>query len=133
NDTLIVSGSFTSVGGVIAQNVAQWDGSSWQPFGNTEVGRTLVHAGELYATGSFGPNQRVARWDPLAQNWEPLGTFPPNSGVTCLAVFNDGLIAAGIGGAGVNASAWRWDFAAPGTWQPVGQHLGYATVQALAV
>ncbi|HWL93036.1 MAG TPA: hypothetical protein VNT79_05845 [Phycisphaerae bacterium] len=130
--SLLVTGSFTSIDGVGANGVARWDGESWQPFGDAPVGKWLVQDGTLFASGVFGTNQNVARWNPEFEFWEPLGSFPPNSGVACLAMFNGDLIAAGIGGTGVNESVWRWDFDAPGTWHPVGQHLGYATVMTLA-
>lgn len=93
----------------------------------------LVHEGELFAIGSFGTNQRIARWNATGQVWEPLGAFPPNSGVSSIVIHNGDLVAAGIGGIGVNESVWRWDFDNPGVWHPVGQHLGYNVVHALAV
>jgi hypothetical protein len=133
DDVLLASGSFNTIGGVPVANLAQWDGVTWQPFGGQAVGKLLVHDGELYAPGSFGPQELVARWNPAVQNWQPIGAFPPNSGITCLTMFNGDLIAGGIGGIGVNASVWRWDFDAPGTWQPVGQHLGYGLIQTLGV
>ncbi len=134
DDVLIATGSFSAIGGVPTTNgTAQWDGEFWQQFGSDDVGiaKKLVHDGELYAPGGFGPNQKVARWDPLAHDWQPIGTFQTNAGVTCLTIFEGDLIAGGIGGIGVNASVWRWDFDAPGTWQPIGQHLGFNLLQTL--
>ena len=87
----------------------------------------LVHQGDLYATGSFGPNQLVARWNPISQTWEPLGVFPPNTGMTALTVHNGQLVAGGIGGIETTASVFRWNGTA---WLPVGQHLGFSLVQA---
>lgn len=136
NGVLIASGSFSSIAGVPTSNgMAQWDGESWRQFGSADVGigKKIVHNSELYAPGGFGPNQRVARWDPVAQDWDPIGTFPPNAGATCLAFFNGDLIAGGIGGIGVNASVWHWDFDAPGTWEPIGQHLGSSLIQTIGV
>jgi hypothetical protein len=131
---LIVSGAFTAINGVAAPSgIAQWDGASWQPFGNTAIFRKLVHEGELYGVGAFGPNQHVARWNPIAQTWQPIGVFPANAGITCIASFQGDLVAGGIGGIGVDTSVWRWDFDNPAAgWQPVGQHLGFNLVQTLA-
>jgi hypothetical protein len=129
NGVLLASGSFTAIGGTpVPHNIAQWDGETWQPFGNNQVYRMLVQNGELYACGDFGPNLRVARWDPVANVWQAIGVFPPNSGVSSLAFFNGDLIAGGIGS---SANVWRWDFDAPGTWQPIGPHLGFGTVESI--
>jgi hypothetical protein len=131
--TLIASGSFTAIDAVpVPHGVAQWDGEVWSAFGTVAVGKKLVHDGDLYAPGAFAPNQHVARWNPLTETWQPLGSFPPNTGITCLTIFDGDLVAGGIGGIGTSASVWRWDFDDPGAWQPVGQNLGFATVQTLA-
>jgi hypothetical protein len=131
--TLLVSGSFTAIDGVpIPNGSAQWDGETWQQFGTASVFRKIVHEGELYGVGNFGPDQEVGRWDPIAQVWQPIGSFPANSGISCITFFQDDLIAGGIGGIGVDASVWRWDFDNPAAgWQPVGQHLGFNLVQTL--
>jgi trimeric autotransporter adhesin len=133
NDVLIATGSFNTIGGVGVPGIAQWDGKTWQPFGDVAVGRMLVHEGELYAPGSFGVNKDVAKWNPDLQEWEAIGTFPANAGALALTIFEGDLIAGGIGGAGVNSSAWRWDFDNPGIWQPIGQHLGFSTIQVMGV
>ncbi len=130
DDALLIAGSFTQVAGVPAPHgVARWDGEEWTAFGNAPVGRMLVQDGELYAAGDFGPQLRVARWNRELAQWRPLGPFPPNTGIACLAFHNGGLYAGGIGGIGVNHSVWRWDGQA---WQGIGQHLGFSAVQTLA-
>ena len=116
---LLACGGFTSIGGVSTFGAARWDGQAWHAFGTSEVSAFLLHEGVLYAAGNFGTNQRVASWNPTTQAWQPIGPFPVNVGITCLTFFNGDLIAAGGG-------AWRWDFDAPGTWQPLGSPLGIA-------
>lgn len=127
---LLVSGPLTGVAGVPVTGIAKWDGQSWSSLGDVSVGRMLLHEGELYAEGVFGPQQYVARWDPLTEQWQPFGPLPNNVFITCLAVHNGQVYAGGFGGIGVNHSVWRWDGSA---WQGVGQHLGFNSVQALEV
>lgn len=133
NGDLIASGTFTEIAGNFFPGIARWDGAAWHTFGGTPVQSMIVHEGSLYAVGLFGPNQRVGRWDDELQNWVAVGAFPNNSGITALTAHNGDLIAGGIGGIGVSHSVWRWDFDNPGTWQPVGQHLGFVTIETLAV
>jgi hypothetical protein len=109
NGELIVGGAFISAGTTIAQNIASWDGASWQPLGNELIDPVFsltVYNGELIAGGWFG----VARWD--GTSWQPLGSgvgYP--LGVFPLTVYNGELIAGGMFGVA------RWD----GTnWQPLG-------------
>ena len=60
---LIAGGSFNTAGGAPASRIANWDGSSWQPFGSglLNVRSLAVYDGELIAGGGFSTG--VARWD----------------------------------------------------------------------
>ena len=94
---LYIGGTFDSVGGVNAQNVARWDGSRWsalagsltssQGSANSVVVAQLA-AGEvngerlLFASGGFdrvngAPAPGLAAWD--GQAWRPLGGGPMDS------------------------------------------------------
>lgn len=95
NNNLIAAGSFTSIGGVTANNIAQWNGTSWSPLGTGISGFNLVHNGggitggintllvynnELYAGGSFtiagGTTvSNIAKWNGL--NWSSVGIGIP--------------------------------------------------------
>jgi hypothetical protein len=79
NDLLYVGGSFDSVNGVPARNIAYWDGSIWRPLGEGVNGQVesiaLDPHGGLYAAGFFTeagglPVQHIARWD--GQVWYAL-------------------------------------------------------------
>ncbi len=101
---LHVGGSFTAAGGMAANSVAKWDGSSWAPLGSGMSGGTLnladVNAltvfddgsgSALYAGGDFTsagllPANRMARWD--GTSWTPLGSGMDGA-VVALGVFND--------------------------------------------
>jgi hypothetical protein len=126
---LCAGGNFTGAGGVVANRIAQWDGSQWSRLGsgmNDSVGSLAVFddgsgAGlALYAGGSFVtaggvPANRIARWN--GQSWSALG-----SGLLCsalaLCVYDDGqgagpqLFAGGdfLSAGGVNANRIaRWN------------------------
>ncbi len=75
---LLVGGVFSQAGGVAAQTLARWDGTSFQPFGNltgTQVDSLTLFQGELHAGGNlfvpgFPPEKYIARWD--GSGWQPL-------------------------------------------------------------
>ncbi len=114
---LIAGGRFTTAGGVAAQNIASWDGSTWQPLaggGTYAIAALHLFQGDLIAGGSFTSvggvsANNIARWD--GSSWHPLG-----SGVTGpvreLTVHEGALIAGGLflaaDGVSVNGIA-RWD------------------------
>ncbi len=146
---LYVGGSFASVDGVPAGNVARWDGAAWSAVGGGTdggVGDLVVHddglggGPALYAAGDFStaggvPAENVARWDGTA--WSPLGTGTLGQ-VETLAVWDDGggpdLYAGGTfiaaGGVPVGRVA-RWDGAA---WSALGAGAGMnSIVQCLEV
>ena len=143
NGELIAGGSFTSAGGVDANCIARWDGSSWQPLGSgitggyytssTNVSALTVYNGELIAGGDFNNDGHVdanciARWD--GNSWRPLGSGMSGLSwlggwpvVNALTVYNGELIAGGrfvkAGGVDANMIA-RWD---GNNWQPLGSGM----------
>jgi hypothetical protein len=115
-NSLIAGGSFTSAGGVSANYLASWDGTSWSPLGsgmNTIVNSLCVFNNQLIAGGSFTSAGGVtakyaASWD--GTSWSQLGSGM-SDGVYSLLVYNDKLIAGGgfttAGGNTVNRiAAW---------------------------
>jgi hypothetical protein len=84
DDKLIAGGDFTFAGGVQANGVAAWDGSSWSALGsgmNAYVRALAVYDNKLIAGGWFTTAggveaNRIAAWD--GSLWSPLG-----SGITC--------------------------------------------------
>jgi hypothetical protein len=126
-ELLIVGGSFSVAGNVLANNIASWDGVAWLPLGtgmNGPVYALAVYNGELIAGGAFTTAggvfaKCIARWD--GASWQPLGTGMGGSTPTvhALAVYNGELIAGGAfttaGGVSANHIA-RWNGA---TWQPL--------------
>ena len=98
--TLIAGGEFTNAGGISANHVAEWNGSSWEPFGSgtdgtvtslLSFGDGLVAAGEFSLAGGVGASN-VAFWDGAA--WSALGGGV-NGVVEALASFQGLLIAGG--------------------------------------
>jgi hypothetical protein len=80
NDKLIAGGSFTSAGGVAANCVAAWGGSTWSALGsgmNDRVTALTVYDNKLIAGGWFGEAGGnaafyVAAWE--GSTWSPLGS-----------------------------------------------------------
>ncbi len=115
---LYAGGSFTRIGGVVATNVAVWDGGSWSGMGSGLPGGSLgvwAIRGEgtnLFAGGDFtstnGPSF-VANWDGV--DWKPLGQGV-NAEVRALACTNGSVCVGGTftqaGGQPANKLA-RWD------------------------
>ena len=78
-DSIIVGGNFETAGGVSANNVALWTGSSWEALGagtNDEIralaidSESVVYAGGFFSRAGGSPASAIARWDGA---WHPLG------------------------------------------------------------
>lgn len=100
---LYVGGQFTAAGGVPANHIARWDGTTWQPLGtgpdngvdgtvwtmavhDDGTGPALYVGGDFLYAGDLQLN-RIAKWDGLA--WSPLNCGT-NGGVYALAEHDDG-------------------------------------------
>jgi len=80
NGHLYIGGSFDSVSGIPARNIAYWDGNVWHALGDGVKGQVYALAfdpdGELYAAGLLmGAGGQyaglAARWD--GKTWHALG------------------------------------------------------------
>ncbi len=98
---LYAGGSFTFAGGVPANYIAEWNGSSWSALGggmdNTVNALAVDGAGNLYAGGDFiyagGTTANyVAVWN--GTSWSPVGSGLDNS-VSALAIDRGGNVYAG--------------------------------------
>jgi hypothetical protein len=100
---LYAGGTFGWAGGVEANRIAKWDGTTWSPLGSGMSGgivRALTVFDDgggpaLYAGGSFTiaggtPVNRIAKWN--GTSWSALGggMTAPGSSISALAVFDDG-------------------------------------------
>ncbi|MBL8245842.1 MAG: hypothetical protein JNL89_16725, partial [Rhodanobacteraceae bacterium] len=140
---LCAGGSFQTAGGLPANNVACWDGSTWSALGNGAENGTggpvyalLEHAGELYAGGRFASAggvaaANVARWN--GSRWAPLagaGGDGVNGAVHAITVHQGSLHVAGnfnqAGGSDALRIA-RWQ---DGVWTALGTGLGTARLDA---
>jgi hypothetical protein len=145
--TLYAGGSFTQAGGVAANSIAQWNGSSWSALGSgmgggnditysTYVYALAVSGGTLYAGGNFTTAggvaaNSIAQWN--GTSWSALSSGM-NGDVDALAVSGSTLYAGGgfttAGGSAANYIA-QWNGS---SWSPVGSGMNYAGgVSALAV
>jgi RHS repeat-associated protein len=114
NGALYAGGLFTTIGGVPAQHIARWDGSSWSPLGAGTSGGVYSlavfddgHGPALYAGGTFENAGDlslavggIARWTGSAWDYAGNPAAPAFSaggvlaegpqGVEALAVYDDG-------------------------------------------
>jgi hypothetical protein len=132
---LYAGGAFTTAGGLAANRVARWDGSSWSTLGTGMNDRVYglaalddgsgmrLYAGGLFTTAGGVAANHVARWD--GASWRKLGSGTSDS-VWDFAMYDDGngggpaLYAGGdfTQAGGVNARyIARWD---GGSWSPLG-------------
>jgi T5SS/PEP-CTERM-associated repeat protein len=84
NGRLIAGGNFVQAGFLIANRIAAWDGTSWQPLGtgaangvNGTVSALTVYNGRLIAGGTFTQAggqtaNRIAAWN--GTSWSSFGT-----------------------------------------------------------
>jgi hypothetical protein len=103
NGDLVAGGDFTIAGGLTANRIARWNGSSWAALGSGLNGEVDVVAvlpnSDLMAGGSFTTAggliaNRIARWNGAA--WSALGTGLSGGNVFALAVLpNSDLVAGG--------------------------------------
>jgi hypothetical protein len=139
NGDLYVGGLFSTVGGIAANSVARWNGSTWNALGAgvnnglpAQVGAlTVAPNGNVYAGGSFSSG--VSRWD--GTSWTDLGGVGSRviGSVTALRLAGNGDVYAGgsfsaIGGAAANNVA-RWNGS---SWAVLGTGLN-AEIRALAI
>ncbi len=136
---LYVGGIFTTAGGMMANCIAKWNGSTWSVVGSGsgmgaigEVHALAVNGTDVYAAGFFGeaggvPANRIAKWD--GSSWSALGDgmsapSPWWGIVYALAVSGTNLYAGGYfttaGGVAVTNIA-KWDGS---TWSAVGSGSG---------
>lgn len=110
---IFAAGSFTASGSTTVNNVAYWDGTSWQPAGciSGTVKDLTIFGGELYAAGSFNvcnnsSGSSFAKWD--GSNWQPVAGI--TGAVNTLEVHDTTLLLGGIfsfGTGGKNVAKWN--------------------------
>ena len=125
---LYIGGEFTVVGDIFANNIAEWNGSSWSALGsgmNGSVSALAVSGSTLYAGGEFGTAGNIAA-NGIAQwnggSWSALGSGIYGS-VSALAVSGGTLYAGGYfttaGGNPANYIA-QWN---GGSWSALGSGI----------
>ena len=81
NGQLISGGHYTSINGSTINNIASWNGQTWNSLGeglNGAVWKLAEHNGQLFASGDFTASgsdttvKHIAKWD--GTNWLPLDT-----------------------------------------------------------
>jgi hypothetical protein len=107
NGDLVAGGNFTVAGGLAANRVARWNGSSWSPFGSgidttglltqvyavaTLADGDLVVGGRFTSAGGVAANS-IARWD--GAGWAAMGAGMDSNVETLLGLANGDLFAGG--------------------------------------
>lgn len=141
---VVVGGTFTSAGGISANRVARWDGTSWHAMGDgfddAPLSFAILPNGDLAACGTFmhtgaAAISKVAVWHD--GTWTGLGG-PFSSGADALLVVPDPdgtprLVVGGyfnvIGSTTVHHIAW-WDGS---TWNPLGAGISSSVVALVKV
>ncbi|HEU4419548.1 MAG TPA: hypothetical protein VFT55_11460, partial [Planctomycetota bacterium] len=116
NGDLVAGGYFTAAGGVSANNIARWNGTSWSALGSGLSGGAfgspvralavlpngdLVAGGEFTTAGGVGANY-VARWNGTI--WSAVGSGM-NGYAYALTTLRNGDVVAGGGFTVVNGAA----------------------------
>lgn len=139
---LYIGGNFNTVGNVVANHIAKWDGTNWSGLGsglNGGVNALVFFAGSLYAGGSFTSAgsvvvNHIAKWD--GTNWVALGAGT-DSIVNGLAASSSDLYVGGYFSTATNSNGSavrvnhiaRWDTL---SWWPLGRGVN-GFVDSLAV
>jgi hypothetical protein len=137
---LYIGGSFTTAGGVSANGVAKWDGTSWSALGAgvggvsemAVIGSDLYVAGQFTTAGGIAAN-RIAKWN--GTSWSALGSGVAGSSsyavISALAVNGSDLYVGGqfitAGGISANGVA-KWNGS---SWSTLG--AGVFGVNAMAL
>jgi len=120
DSVLYAGGWFNTAGGITVNDIAQWNGSTWDSTGTGTDGfisAMAVYKGDLYAGGQFNTiggvaASDIARWN--GSHWMPVGKGLTGGdyGVYALAVYNGILYAGGnfdsAGGEAISAIA-QWN------------------------
>jgi hypothetical protein len=131
---LYAGGRFTTAGGVAANNIAKWNGSSWSALGTGTNGRIFslsfdgdsnLYAGGQFTTAGGVTANNIAKWN--GSSWSALGTGTYDT-VRALAVDSSGNLYAGgeftsVGGTGANYIA-KWNGTA---WSALGSGMNGRT------
>ena len=132
-----VGGQFALAGGILANNIAKWDGNSWSALSSGVDGwiqAVAVIGNDVYVAGFFSlaggdSANNIAKWD--GSNWSALDEGV-NELVLCLAVDGTNLYAGGFfteaGGVSANRVA-KWDGV---SWSPLGSGINNE-VNAIAI
>lgn len=140
---IYVGGSFTTAGGISANRVAKWDGSTWSALGSGVNGQVAALAlddnGNLYVGGYFSTAggisaNRIAKWD--GSTWSALssGMSGTGSSIRAIAIDDNGTVYAGgfftnAGGAAIFGIA-KWNGA---TWSSLGSIPQFGIVNSIVI
>lgn len=98
---IFVAGSFSQAGATTVNNIAYWDGNSWNGAGCIygEVKDLIVYNGDLYACGSFDvcaalADINLAKWDSTNNMWVQI--YGLSGKINTMQVVNNELVLGGL-------------------------------------
>lgn len=136
-DKVFAGGTFSNIGGVNANNIAVWNGTSWSPLGtgvNASVTTIIVRGEDVYVGGSFTTAggvtaNRVAKWNGTA--WSGLDSAILPTTVISMAFMGNDLYV-GIPTTTIANPAYFSKYDGT-TWTALGAELGDRGVSSVAV
>jgi len=136
-DKVYAGGTFTNIGGVNANNIAVWNGTSWSPLGtgvNASVTTIIVRGEDIYVGGGFTTAggvaaNRVAKWN--GTSWSGLDSAILPTTVVSMAFMGNDLYV-GIPTTTVANPAYFSKYDGT-TWTQLGADLGDRGVSSVAV
>ncbi len=111
---LYAGGSFSDAGGAPVNNIAKWNGISWEALGDGLNGGVLALTTDgtnLYAGGDFStaggvPANNIAKWD--GATWEAMGTRAQTV-INALTINGTDLYAEDLNDRGFSDGIGKWD------------------------
>lgn len=121
---LIAAGSFTTIGGVAAKNVARWDGTSWQPLG-AGVPYPVFSLAATTPSDLVVGSQAIAGFSSVLQwngtTWAPLGSVLQGVASAMVRMPNGDLVVGGLYLLG-SSHVVRWDGS---SWSQLGANFNH--------
>lgn len=130
-------GTFSTIGGVNASNIAVWNGSTWAALGtgvSSSVSVIIAHGEDIYVGGSFQTAggltaNRVAKWN--GTSWSGLDSgIIPNTVSTMAFMGDDLYVGAGTTTIANPAYFTKYD---GNSWTALGADLGDGGVSSIAI
>jgi trimeric autotransporter adhesin len=111
---LYVGGSFTTAGGIPANHIAKWNGSTWSALGsglNDYADKLTINGADLYVGGIFStaggvPAKNIAKWNGVSWSGIPTGYPLYNGGYSLVFSGTNFYVGSGFDVARWTGAGW---------------------------